>query len=154
MECTPWAVQCKAVFYGWWWKNRSLVVKDKRQITMDSGGPSDKIPSDQDGYPGQARSCSVGDPIQGVLQHRWKNIYIPEQGEQMQKETRLHYYLIFLLTCMFIHTKRVMKVVTVIDRKVKMHKLQQQHTYRFNGEEEYLYWMTITENSVVYIVVH
>ena len=95
VECIPWTLQCKAVFYGKWWKKRSLVVKDKRQITMDSGGPSGKIPSDQDSYTGQARCCSVGDPIQGVLQHRWKNIYTPEQGGQMQKEITLNYYLIF-----------------------------------------------------------
>jgi len=80
VERIPWTLQCKTFLYGEWWKNRRLVVKDKRQITMDSGGPSGKIPSDQDGYTRQARSCSVGDPIQGVLQLRWKDIYTPEQG--------------------------------------------------------------------------
>ena len=94
----PWTHQCKVVPYGRWWKNRSLVVKDERQITMDSGGPSAKIPSDQDCYTRQARSCSVGDPIQGVLQHRWKSICIPEQGEQMQEEIRFqNYHFIFRL---------------------------------------------------------
>ena len=46
----PWTHQCKVVPYGRWWKDRSLVVKDKRQITMDSGGPSSEIPGDQDSY--------------------------------------------------------------------------------------------------------
>ena len=64
---------------------------------MDSGGPSGEIPSDQDSYTRQARSCSVGDPIQCVAQHRWKNIYIREQGKQMQKEIKFNYYFIFPL---------------------------------------------------------
>lgn len=104
---------------------------------MDSGGSSWKIPSDQDGYTRQARSCAVGDSIQGVLQHRWKVIYIPEQGGQMQKEITFNYYLIFLLLhhnlfCAFFRSNWAMQIV--IDgaegKKVQIVTLQQQYTHR------------------------